>query len=218
MLTLHYRGSWGSPGTFSIANALEDTDAAVAFLRSPGVAEKYGIDLDRLVIGGHSLGGFAAAMHAKGDSHLRGVLLLDPADIGTWGEMGRKASPEERAAAKADFDDLGNSLGWRRSGEPGQRSRACTGQLGARERRAGPAPPIPAGGRRIGGKRGNDPRPGRLGACRVQAGRSRHLAHFPDRSRLRGPSRRPYRCGGDLAGCVIRQDGALIAPGRIRAT
>ena len=110
VLTLHYRGSWGSPGTFSIANVLEDTDAAVAFLRSPGVAGKYGIDLDRLVIGGHSLGGFAATMHAKDDSRLLGVVLLDPADFGTWGEVARKASPEQRTAAKADFDDLGNSL------------------------------------------------------------------------------------------------------------
>src|ERR1700721_1446167 len=29
VLTLHYRGSWGSPGKFSFSNALEDSDAAL---------------------------------------------------------------------------------------------------------------------------------------------------------------------------------------------
>jgi len=33
VLTMHYRGSWGSPGVFSIAHVLEDVDAAVAFVR-----------------------------------------------------------------------------------------------------------------------------------------------------------------------------------------
>ncbi len=110
VLTFHYRGSWGSPGSFSVANALQDTDAATAFLRAPGVAEKYGVDLERLVIAGHSLGGFTAAMHAKTDAKLLGVALIDPADIGAWGEQLRKASPEERTAEKASLDDLGNSL------------------------------------------------------------------------------------------------------------
>ena len=36
VLTLHYRGSWGSPGRFSLAGAGEDVDAAMAFLRQPG--------------------------------------------------------------------------------------------------------------------------------------------------------------------------------------
>ena len=57
VLTMHYRGSWGSPGVFSIAHVLEDVDAAVAFVREPEVATKYGIDTRRIVLGGHSMGG-----------------------------------------------------------------------------------------------------------------------------------------------------------------
>src|SRR5579863_10657922 len=57
VLTVHYRGSWGSQGTFSIAHAVEDGDAAVAFLRRPEVAAKFGIDPSRMVMGGHSMGG-----------------------------------------------------------------------------------------------------------------------------------------------------------------
>ena len=32
VVTLHYRGSWGTPGTFSFANRLEDAAAALAWL------------------------------------------------------------------------------------------------------------------------------------------------------------------------------------------
>src|SRR5688500_1572269 len=41
VLTLHYRGSWGSPGTFSIAGAIEDAEAAMALLRSDAAAAEY---------------------------------------------------------------------------------------------------------------------------------------------------------------------------------
>ena len=41
VLTLHYRGTWGSPGDFSIVHALEDTDAAVDFVRQPNVAARF---------------------------------------------------------------------------------------------------------------------------------------------------------------------------------
>jgi pimeloyl-ACP methyl ester carboxylesterase len=66
VLTLHYRGSWGSPGTFSIANAIEDAEAAMALIRSDAAAAEYRIDRRRLVIAGHSMGGLAAALYAAG--------------------------------------------------------------------------------------------------------------------------------------------------------
>ena len=72
VLTFHYRGAWGSPGVFSIHNALQDADAVVAFVRRPDVAEKYSIDTRRIVLGGHSMGGFASASHARTDGHLLG--------------------------------------------------------------------------------------------------------------------------------------------------
>lgn len=77
VLTMHYRGSWGSPGDFSIAHVIEDVDAAVAFVRQPDVAGKYGIDTHRIVVGGHSMGGFGTAAHARHDERLVGVILLD---------------------------------------------------------------------------------------------------------------------------------------------
>jgi pimeloyl-ACP methyl ester carboxylesterase len=111
VLTLHYRGSWGSPGNFSIGHVLEDADAAVAFVRRPDIAEKFSIDPQRIVLGGHSMGGFATAAHARLDAALLGVLLIDAWNVGSTGDGLSKVSGAERAAMAArEFDDLGNSL------------------------------------------------------------------------------------------------------------
>jgi len=111
VLTMHYRGSWGSPGVFSIAHVLEDVDAAVAFVRQPEVATKYGIDTHRIVLGGHSMGGFGTAAHLRGDDHLLGAILLDAWNAGATGEQFSKESPADlQKHAPNRFDDLGNSL------------------------------------------------------------------------------------------------------------
>jgi pimeloyl-ACP methyl ester carboxylesterase len=111
VLTFHYRGAWGSPGVFSLAHVMEDADAAVAFVRRPEVAEKFGIDTQRLVLAGHSMGGFAAAAHARKDADLLGVVLLDAWNIGASGDEFGKVSGAKRAELAAkEFDDLGNSL------------------------------------------------------------------------------------------------------------
>ena len=111
VLTLHYRGAWGSPGTFSISHVLEDADAAIAFVRRPDIAEKFGIDAKRIVLGGHSMGGFASAAHARTDAGLLGVVLIDAWNAGYTGEELSKSTGAARTdAANKHFDDFGNSL------------------------------------------------------------------------------------------------------------
>ena len=110
VLTMHYRGSWGSPGTFSIAGAAEDAEVAMAFLHQPENAAKFGIDTRRILIGGHSMGGFAAARYAAAHPDVAGLVLIDAWNVGADGK-GLRAHPETRAAAIAEIgDDLGNSL------------------------------------------------------------------------------------------------------------
>jgi pimeloyl-ACP methyl ester carboxylesterase len=110
VLTMHYRGSWGSPGNFSIAGAVEDAEAAMVFLRQPDNAVKYGIELRRVFIGGHSMGGFAAARYAAAYPGTTGLVLIDAWNVGADGKD-LLAHPETRAAFVADVDDdLGNSL------------------------------------------------------------------------------------------------------------
>jgi pimeloyl-ACP methyl ester carboxylesterase len=111
VLTLHYRGSWGSPGAFSLQHVLEDAKAAEAFVNDPAVAARYGIDRRRIVLGGHSMGGFAAAATARDDPALAGLILLDAWDVGLDGaDFARLTSKARAVAAAQAFDDLGNSL------------------------------------------------------------------------------------------------------------
>jgi uncharacterized protein len=111
VLTLHYRGSWGSPGVFSIAHVLEDADAAVAFVRRADIAQKFAIDTQRIALGGHSMGGFASAAHARTDRGLIGVVLIDAWNVGATGqEFARQAGAARAQSIARNFDDLGNSL------------------------------------------------------------------------------------------------------------
>ena len=111
VLTFTYRGAWGSQGTFSILHALQDTGAAMEFLRSPGTAAKYGVDTKRIVIAGHSMGGYAAAAQGAKDADIAGVVLLDAWDIGATATQVRAAGDAGRKAFIAEFDDVGHSLG-----------------------------------------------------------------------------------------------------------
>jgi len=98
VLTLHYRGSWGSPGAFTFAHCAEDADAAVEFLRAPEAAAKYRIDPSRIVVGGHSMGGMMAARGVADDAHVAGLILIDAWDIA--GD-GRKLKGAPAAAVEA---------------------------------------------------------------------------------------------------------------------
>jgi acetyl esterase/lipase len=83
-ITVNYRGSWGSPGQFRFANNLEDADAVLAFLRDPANARSLGIDTTRLVIAGHSMGGWVTALTAAHDRGLLGAILISMADMSNF--------------------------------------------------------------------------------------------------------------------------------------
>jgi pimeloyl-ACP methyl ester carboxylesterase len=104
VLTFHYRGAWGSPGVFSFTHAIEDSDAALAFLRDPAVAAKYGVDGAHVFVVGHSMGGFLAASVAAHDPAVAGLVMISAWDIGASGA--RFGDPKVRAATKQnEFDD-----------------------------------------------------------------------------------------------------------------
>ena len=83
VLTLHYRGSWGSPGAFSFTHAIEDSDAAVAFLKAN--AARYHLDPHRIFAAGHSMGGFMAASAAAHNPDMAGLIMISAWDIGRDG-------------------------------------------------------------------------------------------------------------------------------------
>ena len=85
-VTFNYRGSWGSPGNFRFAQNLEDAAAVLEYLRAPSHASAPGIDTRRIVLAGHSMGGWVTALTASKDSGLFGAILISAADMGELGE------------------------------------------------------------------------------------------------------------------------------------
>jgi pimeloyl-ACP methyl ester carboxylesterase len=82
VLVYHYRGSWGSEGTFSFSNAIEDTQAAIQFLRETENVKKYRIDPKKIVLIGHSMGGFMAACATARDPEVAGLVMISAWNIG----------------------------------------------------------------------------------------------------------------------------------------
>jgi pimeloyl-ACP methyl ester carboxylesterase len=81
VMAVHYRGSWGMKGDFSFTHVVEDADAEVAFLRDPAVDAKYHVDPSRIVLVGHSMGGFAVASAAAHDPRVAGVVMISAWNI-----------------------------------------------------------------------------------------------------------------------------------------
>ncbi len=108
VLTLHYRGSWGSPGPYSFAHCLEDAAAALAWLRDPNTAAASGVDATKLVVIGHSLGGFVAAYTGAHDPGVMATGMISAANLGGPAGMGALS---HAMAAKVIDDNIGTSAG-----------------------------------------------------------------------------------------------------------
>jgi pimeloyl-ACP methyl ester carboxylesterase len=93
-LIFHYRGSWGSTGTFSFAHCIEDTQAALHYLRAH--AQQLAVDPRHIVLVGHSVGGHVAGIVAARDRDLAGLALISAANRRL--AMGRPGWSEETRA------------------------------------------------------------------------------------------------------------------------
>ena len=80
VLFFHYRGAWGSEGDFSFSNVVEDVGSAIDYLRTN--ATDIRVDAKRILIVGHSMGGFAALQGAARDEAVKCVAGIAPADVG----------------------------------------------------------------------------------------------------------------------------------------
>jgi pimeloyl-ACP methyl ester carboxylesterase len=97
VLTLHYRGSWGSSGNFSFTHVVEDAEAAYDWLVAPAQRARFAIDPARTVVAGHSMGGFAVTLVGAARPAVAGVLLIDAWNPG----IGAKAWPANGGEARA---------------------------------------------------------------------------------------------------------------------
>lgn len=82
VLYFDYRGSWGSPGAFSFTHCIEDTEAAIAYLRDPAHAAALRGDAKTIVLAGHSMGGFMAYQAGARDAAVTAIVTISAADLG----------------------------------------------------------------------------------------------------------------------------------------
>jgi alpha/beta superfamily hydrolase len=111
VLSFHYRGSWGSPGQFTQAGGVDDGLAALAFLQNPVVVAKFHIDTKRLIVIGHSYGGFVAVRVAAARPSLAAVVLIAPWNPAQDIPIFTVAPANFAAAAHSIFDDDEGRMG-----------------------------------------------------------------------------------------------------------
>ena len=79
VLYFNYRGSWGTLGNFSFGNSIEDVASAVAYLRQLDNAKRLRLDPSKIVVIGHSMGGFMAVQGAAADPTILAAGLISAA-------------------------------------------------------------------------------------------------------------------------------------------
>jgi pimeloyl-ACP methyl ester carboxylesterase len=122
VVSFNYRGSWGSPGEFRFANVSQDAEAVLAFVRDTANARSLNIDPRRIVMGGHSMGGWGTALTAPHHPELLGAFLISAADMSRWHSVPRDKVVEHMAGdmeslagvtAESMADDIiANGSGW----------------------------------------------------------------------------------------------------------
>lgn len=95
VLYFNYRGSWGTPGDFSFSHSVEDVASAIAYLRQPENAKRLRVDPSRIVLVGHSMGGFMAVQGAAADPAIKGIATISAADFSAmFAQMQAKGTAE----------------------------------------------------------------------------------------------------------------------------
>jgi uncharacterized protein len=94
VLVPFYRGAWGSSGTFSATHMVEDAQTSIDFLGDAENAKKFRIDPNRIVLVGHSMGGFVAAYATAHEPRVFGVALISAANLGPASARQRVNDPQ----------------------------------------------------------------------------------------------------------------------------
>ncbi len=95
VLFFHYRGAWGSTGSYKLSHLSEDVAAVLTYLKGQGHTMR--VDTTRLSVIGHSMGGFAALRAGSREAGLDCVVGLAAANLGVYaGLSGREAQDFSR--------------------------------------------------------------------------------------------------------------------------
>ncbi len=109
VLAVHYRGSWGVKGEFSFRHSAEDADSEVQFVLDPTNVTKYRIDPHRVIVIGHSMGGYMSASAAAHNPQVAAAVLISAWNIGadyeTRRHLGTKGATIENEAKELSSDN-----------------------------------------------------------------------------------------------------------------
>ena len=83
VMTFNYSGTHKSDGLMSFDNCQADIDAAVEYLHSPGLIERFKIDTSNVFLGGYSFGGGLAMTYAIKHPETENAISIAGND---WGE------------------------------------------------------------------------------------------------------------------------------------
>jgi dipeptidyl aminopeptidase/acylaminoacyl peptidase len=86
VVRFNYVGSWANTGLFSWFGGVLDTEAVLRFLLTEE-ARSLGIDGSRIVLVGHSYGGWVALMAAARDPAIRCAAVMASANLGVGGKL-----------------------------------------------------------------------------------------------------------------------------------
>ncbi len=121
VFVFHYRGMWGSEGSFGWKNSVEDVESAFNFLDELSQNESNRISSDEFIIIGHSMGGFAGLMNAHQNTKVKNAAFLAGFNFGLFAEMIKqndvfksisveRMQPNIKFINGADAEDLLNEM------------------------------------------------------------------------------------------------------------
>ncbi len=121
VLALHYRGTWGSQGSFSFTHCMEDVGTMLAYVTEPANAVRFHVNTRRIVVIGHSMGGFlSVAAMAQHPEFVAGVVISEGSPVDDAAQFfGGGTNPADYAplagtsATALQREAKANDSGWR---------------------------------------------------------------------------------------------------------
>jgi len=99
----HYRGAWGSEGSFSFSGALADVLEVTRAITQKHWAQSHRVDTQRIAVVGHSMGGFLALAAASRSPEIQCAVSMAGPNLP--GLITPEASPESLAQIGAQFQE-----------------------------------------------------------------------------------------------------------------
>ncbi|MDQ7025755.1 MAG: alpha/beta fold hydrolase [Anaerolineae bacterium] len=106
VVVFHYRGAWGSGGVYRFTHILEDIQVVLDYFRSPDIVARHRIDPEKVIVVGHSLGGWAALMTAA-NGFVDSAASIAGLNMGVWGQQLVESPELARSALRDTILDVG---------------------------------------------------------------------------------------------------------------